>query len=199
MTYLNTQDFTGETGFAVHTGMRSYDSPVRWKASQAQEGVLIASDGTVTTVLPGSELQLDGRAGGLKYDLFVFTRGGTLSGKIGIGGVTCPDGTIIGGFGEFRCSLLMARRCVPMVEAAFRSGTAIARSVSDLIRPVLRRAVETAVTNAGGLPDCTALCAELENTASAPMNDLLILHGLQLENLHIEWIGPTEENNEKRR
>ena len=196
---LGPKDFSGEQGFAVHTGMRSFDAARRWTASEAEEGVLIASDGTVNIILPGCELRLGGRQDGLQYDLYLFNRAGTLNGRIGAGGVRTPDGTIIGCFGEFRCSLLMARRCVPAVQNAFQRALPVSRIVADLIRPALLRALEAAAARTDFSGDPAALRAATEENASEFMHELLIRHGLKLERLTLERIGPTEENHEKRR
>lgn len=196
---LGPNDFFGDPAFAVHTGMRSFDAPICWKASQAEEGVLIASDGTMHIILPGSELRLDNRSSGLQHDLFRFNRKGTLTGRIGAGGVRTPDGTIIGGFGEFRCSLLMARRCVPVLQTALHSGLPFSRVVADLIRPALLRSLESAAARVHSVGDMAALRNAIENATLHSIHTLLIHHGLKPESLTLEWIGPTEENHEKHR
>lgn len=196
---LGPNDFSGDPAFAVHTGMRSFDTPICWKASQAEEGVLIASDGTMHVILPGSELRLDSRSSGLQYDLFRFDRKGMLTGRIGAGGVRTSDGTMIGGFGEFRCSLLMARRCVPLLQTALRSGLPLSRIAADLIRPALLRSLESAAARVHSVADIATLRNAIENATLHSMHTLLIRHGLKPESLTLEWIGPTEENHEKRR
>lgn len=196
---LGPKDFSGERGFAVHTDMHSFDAAVCWTASEAEEGVLVASDGTMRIILPGSRLRIDGRPDGLQYDLILFNRAGTLTGRIGAGGVRTPYGTIIGTFGEFHCSLLMARRCVPLVQSAFRNGQPICRIAADLIRPALLRTLEAAAGRADFSGDTAALRTAIEDAASKSMQEPLIRHGLKLESLTLEWIGPTEENHEKHR
>ena len=188
MSWLDESALIGNRAFAAHTGMMTFARGVRWQASDAEEGVLIREDGSLQTVMPGCDIRLD-KAG--RADLTVFNRSGRISGLVGCGGIVTPFGEAWSGNGEYVCSVLQPRRLAPEIAAVLHDEQAVKRIISALLRPCFRSCCEKA------LAEHENDHSRLRTTASAysaeQMRDLLIPHGLLLEEFELNILKPEED------
>ena len=190
MRWLNDSEFQGERAFAAHTGMRDFPTDVRWRASDAEEGLLLSADGRLTAVMPGQTVCPYRAAGRAQADLFVFRRGGKISGPVGAGGVVDGSGGVWGGNGSLTCSLLLPRLALPAVRRIYESNAPLSAVAADIARPALRQAMERALQT--GTMDPARLRARVEELAFEPMRELLIAHGLLPERFDMVSFGRTE-------
>jgi len=189
MRWLADTEFQGERAFAAHTGMQTFSRDVRWRASDAEEGILLGADGRMRAVMPGQTV-CPARVGMEQADLFVFRRGGALNGVAGAGDILDGRNVRWGGFGQLRCTLLLPRLALPAVRRAYDEKKPLPAIVADIVRPALRRAMEQAVNNPA---KPAQLRKAVEELAFEPMRELLILHGLLLESFEMERFERTEE------
>ena len=185
MTWLVDSEFLGDRALAAHTGMRSFSRAVCWRASDAEEGLLLADDGCVRSVLPG-ETVWPGRVLSGRGDLFAFRRNGRLSGVVGAGGVAGPDGARRGGYGGFECSLLLPRRLLDCAAAAFADDVPLSAVVADRLRPALLSAMEQVCARPG---DLASARTEISRAAFPCMRDALIRCGLMLVRFELIRFG----------
>ena len=165
-------EFLGDRSLVAHTGMRSFSRAVCWRASDAEEGLLLGADGGVHSVLPG-EIVWPGRVLSGPGDLFAFRRSGRLTGVVGAGGVAGR-----GGFGRFECSLLLPRRLLDFAVRAFERDETLSVMASGRMRPALLRAMETVCAR---VDDPAQLRSQIALTAFPAMRDALLPCGLLLD------------------
>ena len=177
-------EFLGDRSLVAHTGMRSFSRAVCWRASDAEEGLLLGADGGVRAVLPGETIW-PGRVLSGPGDLFAFRRGGRLTGVVGAGGVAGR-----GGFGRFECTLLLPRRLLDCAARAFERGETLSVMASGRMRPALLRAMETVCAR---IDDPAQMRSEIARAAFLDMRDELIPCGLLLERFDMsrfDRVGP---------
>lgn len=189
MRWLADSEFQGERAFAAHTGMRTFPRDVRWRASDAEEGILLGADGRMRAVMPGQTV-CPARIGMEQADLFVFRRGGILDGVAGAGDVLDGRNVRWGGFGRLRCTMLLPRLALPAVRRAYGEKKTLAAIVAEIVRPALRQAMEAAVSDPSRKP--AQLRKAVEELAFEPMRELLVAHGLLLESFEVERFERTE-------
>lgn len=169
-------DFQGDRTLVAHTGMRSFARNACWRASDAEEGLLLGADGRIHAVMPG-ETVWPGRVISGRSDLFAFRRNGALTGVVGAGGVVGRGGACRGGYGQFTCTLLLPRLLLPSAARAFEQSEALSAVAADRMRPALLRVMEevSACTD-----DPVQMRSEIARRAFTPMREQLIGCGLLL-------------------
>lgn len=176
MPRLEEPEFLGDRALVAHTGMRRFSRAVCWRASDAEEGLLLGDDGCVRAVMPG-ETVWPGRMLSGRGDLFAFRRGSRLSGVVGAGGVAGRDGICRGGYGGFECSLLLPRRLLDCAAQAFADDAPLSAVAADRMRPALLSAMEQVSAR---FDDPAKMRAEIARTAFPDMRAALIRCGLLL-------------------
>lgn len=183
--------FHGDRSLIAHTGLRTFGKDVRWKASEREEGFLVTEDGSVRAVMPGCEIR-PGCVTDDPADLFVFRRGATVSGYVGAGNIMDETGVCRGGHGRFTCTVLLPRKLLRLAYKSARRGVPLTELLASAIRPGLVQAMETAVAR----PDAPGgLRASASRIAFSGMRDVLLTHGLLLENFELMFFDRMGDSN----
>lgn len=112
--------------------------------SSEEEGFLLMQDGKWKTILPGQSEKTPENARGL----LCLRRRAEHGQIVGVGGVRNNHGLCAGGFGEYACRMLSARRFVQKHKDALLGGTSAEEVLTGEVRAAMRAAFESILTEA---------------------------------------------------